>query len=186
LSSRKWDRSLAARELDDHTSEKLQELRLPAPSLFLKELRAYLQALTDSRELRKGGVNLPRLNPSPVDFPGCQQIDAGPRLFKSASPEPAIELSSGAKVSLGVTLRPMDTRGSQLVAYRFHLELPHPGIIQYLGIDLNAPKGTYDPLHQPRSHMHPGDHRVHVPYPVMHPLAILDRLIHVVAPSFSA
>ena len=84
----------------------------------------------------------------------------------------------------GTGLR-FDGEASSLLAYRFYLRLPPSSGLPFFRIDLNLSKGNYDPLDQPRSHLHPGFENVHLPFPVLEPLAVLDRFVHVIEPYFT-
>ena len=59
------------------------------------------------------------------------------------------------QLSFGVTLR-FDGRRTTLLSYRFHLSLLPASGLRFVRIDLNAAKESYDPLHRPRCHIHPG------------------------------
>jgi hypothetical protein len=70
------------------------------------------------------------------------------------------------------------------VSYRFHLHLPPTSGLRFVRIDLNSYKEGHDQLHMPRSHVHPGFEGIHIPFPAMRPLEVLDRIFHVIEPHF--
>ncbi len=117
--------------------------------------------MTDKRRTRDGSRLVSRKE---LDN-GDMEINAGPTIFPSPC-ESCIHFTSGAGLCFGITLRSAD-QGSKILAYRFYLQLPSRSGLSFLGFDLNPPKDDYDPLHQPRSHMHPGFEGIHIPFPVM-------------------
>ena len=183
MSNSSWNPDASVSDLEDHTTAKIAGIRLPSPEQFVRDLRAYLQIKIDRGRRLKSGVELVHLYRPPKEDVDCQQIDAGPGHLNPSSTDPWMCLRSGAKLALGITLR-RRTTDSELLAYRFHLEVPHSRVLTYVRIDLNKPKDGYDPLHQPRSHMHPGA-EIHLPFPAMHPLGVLDRIIDVIEPHFA-
>jgi hypothetical protein len=114
---------------------------------------------------------------------GDTQINAGPTIFREPC-ETCIQFRSGAQLSFGITLRSDGTR-TTLLSYRFYLSLLPASGLRFVRIDLNAPKEDYDPLHMPRSHIHPGAEGIHIPFPAMRPLEVLDRIVHVIEPYFT-
>ena len=179
LSVKFWNRAEAANALEARTEADLCSIDLPVPPECFREIRLYLQRITDTGRT-KNGVHV-------ISFRtlenGDTQIDAGPTIFHEPCSN-CIQFRSGAQLSFGITLR-FDGVKTSLLSYRFYLHmLPQSGL-KFIRIDLNPPKARYDPLHLPRSHMHPGFEGVHIPFPVMRPLEILDRLVHVIEPRFA-
>jgi hypothetical protein len=179
LSVKQWDSASAAKALDARTAAEIDGFALAAPNDCLREIRVYLQRMTDLRKTTNGAHVLSIRQAENGD----SQIDAGPTVFR----EPCINcihFRSGADLSFGVTLR---HRGGKttLVSYRFHVQLLSSSGLRFIRIDLNPHKEVYDALRIPRSHMHPGFEGLHIPFPVMRPLEVLDRIFHVIEPHFS-
>ncbi|MCP5118175.1 MAG: hypothetical protein GY953_45760 [bacterium] len=173
-----WDADEAARRLDAKFDDDVSKLELPAPNVCFSEIRAYLQTWTNRRRIRSF-----RHLSRKVDG-GDWLINAGPTMQKGPHEE-AIQFRSGAQLSSGVTLR-RDVDSTRLVACRFHLLLPQGSGLAFVRIDLNPANKEEDALREPRSHLHPGFPHVHLPFPVLRPLEVLDRLFHVVEPTFVA
>jgi len=180
LSSRGWNRAGAARALEARTAADLVHMDVSAPHECFREIRFYLQRATDTGRTRNGVHVLSRRELENGDT----QINAGPTIFREPC-ETCIQFPSGAQLSFGITLR-FDGSQTTLLAYRFYLHLLPASGLRFIRIDLNSPKEDYDPLHLPRSHMHPGFEGIHIPFPAMRPLEILDRMIHVIEPHFTA
>ena len=156
-------------------------MNLPAPHECFAQIRIYLQRMTDLGRTKNGAQLLKRR----TDDNGDSLIDAGPRIVKQDQPcANCIQFQSGAQLAFGITLR-SDGAKSSLLAYRFHIQLLPESGLQFVRIDLNSPKEHYDPLDQPRSHIHPGFENIHLPFPVLEPLAVLDRIVHVIEPRFT-
>lgn len=158
MSGKPWDKAAAAKALDERTNADLSNFDLSSPIDFFKELRWYLQRTTDTGRTRNGVHMLSRRT---LDT-GDTQINAGPTIFRDPC-DTCIRFSSGARLAFGIILRAVDGK-TTLLSYRFHLHLLPRSGLGFLRIDLNAPKGEYDPLHQPRSHMHPGFEGIHIPF----------------------
>lgn len=172
------DANAAAVLFERRTDSNLDVLNLPAPHACFREIRFYLQRMTDTGRTTNGTR---ALSQRVVDT-GEMQITAGPSIFREPS-ENCVEFRSRAKLAFGVTLRVENAR-TRLLSYRFHLQLLPTSGIRFVRIDLN-PVGHNDPLQVPRSHIHPGFPQIHLPYPVMTPLEVLDRIFHVIEPAFS-
>lgn len=179
MSIKAWDRIAAAQMLEERTELHLANIALPPPQLYFRQIRSYLQRITDTDQTTNGAHLLSQRT---LDN-GDTQIDAGPTIFREPC-EDCIQFRSGAKLSFGITLRVNGAR-TTLLSYRFHLALLPTSGLQFIRIDLNAPKDAYDPLHMPRCHMHPGFENILLPFPVMSPLAVLDRIMHVIEPRFT-
>ena len=179
LPGRAWDSAKAAIALDDRTNADILNMKIAAPRDSLSEIRSYLQRMIDSGRTRNG----PHLLSIKPIANGDVQIDAGPTVFKEPCGN-CIHFRSGAELSFGVTLR-HDGYKTTMLAYRFHIQLPLSSALEFIRIDLNPPRANYDPLHMPRSHMHPGYEGIHIPFPPMRPLEVLDRIVHVIEPHFT-
>ncbi len=180
MSGRAWDGAGAAKSLDAKVAAELDRIDLPPTQQFFGELRFYLQRMTDRGRLTKGARSLSQLETAE----GHTQINVGPTIFRAPC-ENCLIFRSGAQLSFGITLR-VDGSFSRLLAYRFHLNLIQSSGLRFIRIDLNTPKAEYDPMHMPRSHMHPGFEHVHIPFPAMHPMEVLDRIFHVIEPHFTS
>lgn len=179
MSVRPWNSTEAAKVLEARTEADLVKISLPPPHEFFRDVRIYLQRVTDRGRTSNGVHALSQLSLSNGD----SQINAGPTIFRDPC-ENCIRFQSGAQLAFGVTLR-YDGARSILLAYRFYLSLLPASGLRFVRIDLNTPKETYDPLHMPRCHMHPGFEGIHIPFPVMGPIEVLDRVVHVIEPHFT-
>lgn len=173
-----WDPHAAAHAHDRKVETDIAGMDVPAPNIYWRQIRAYLQRKTDRGQIRSGVRALVQLDRAPD-----MQITAGPAIYKSPC-DACIQFHSGAQLSFGLTLR-RDGNRSRLLAYRFHLALPGYSGLSFIRIDLNFLTDGCDPLQIPRSHFHPGFENIHLPFPVLSPLEILDRIFHVIEPSFT-
>jgi hypothetical protein len=173
-----WDANEAAKLFDQKAAEYLDNLIIPSPTDFLRQLKSYLQRMMDKDWITEGVQHVKQKRAENGDI----LISAGPQIHKVD--EPSIRFFSGAQLSFGITLRDEIAR-SRLISYCFHLQLPLGSKLEFFRIDLNPPKDKYDPLDQPRSHMHPGFRGIHVPFPTMSPLEVLDRIFYVIEPHFT-
>jgi hypothetical protein len=178
LSTRPWNKATAAKALEASTTADLVKIDLPEPHECFREIRLYLQRMTDIGRTKNGVHVL-----SQVSENNDTQINAGPTIFREPCAS-CIHFSSGAQLSFGITFR-LDGATTTLLSYRVHLHLLPGTGIRFVRIDLNPPNDDYDPLHVPRSHIHPGFEGIHIPFPVMTPLAVLDRIVHVIEPYFT-
>lgn len=179
MSGRPWDAAAAAKALDARMAADLDNMELPAPHECFREIRSYLQRQTDTGRTRNGA----RLLSQRALDNGDTQLDAGPTVFREPC-DTCVQFWSGAQLSFGITLR-TDGHKSKLLSYRFHLQLLPTSGLRFVRIDLNPPKKDNDPLRMPRSHLHPGFEGVHIPFPVMRPLEVLDRICLVIEPCFA-
>ena len=158
----------------------LRGLALPKPDAYYREIRNYLQRERDKGRIKTGHQSVRILKQQD----GSTLINVGPSIYKNPCQE-CIQFQSTAELSLGITL---STQGSdtELLSYRFHLQLPERSGLSFVRIDLNGPpKAGHDHLQVPRSHVHPGFEEAHIPFPVMTPLEVLDRIFHVIEPHFA-
>lgn len=150
-------------------ADDLDRLALPAPHECLSEIRSYLQRERDAHRIRDGAHQLKR-----------RDLDTGETQINVDR----VQFASGARLEFGITLRAEAGR-TKLLSYKFHLELLPASGLKFLRIDLNFSGRTCDPLRVPRSHLHPGFENIHLPFPVMRPLEVLDRIFHVIEPRFT-
>lgn len=179
LPARIWNRVQAALALEARTESELANIAFPPPHEYFSQTRLYLQRTTDTGRTRNGVHLLSRHSAGNGDT----QINAGPTIFREPC-DNCIKFKSGAQLSFGVTLG-LDGARTTLLAYRFYLSLLPASGLKFVRIDLNARKADYDPLQMPRCHIHPGFENVHIPFPVMSPIEVLDRIVHVIEPHFS-
>jgi hypothetical protein len=179
LSARLWNQVEAAKAFEARTATDVTSLGLPEPHEIYRQIRIYVQRMRD-KERTKNGVRV--LSHRDLGN-GDTQINAGPTIYREPC-ETCIQFRSGAQLSFGITLR-FDGKQTTLLSYRFYLSLQPASGLRFVRIDLNARNEAYDPLHEPRSHIHPGFEGVHIPFPVMGPIDILDRIVHVIEPHFT-
>jgi hypothetical protein len=158
-----------AESLDFKTDRELAALRLDLPKRVLTQIRAYLQRRADKMNVRNNPIQLLKLYPSN----GFAQIDLGPAIDKGLRGD-HFRFDSGARLSFGLTLREVE-RGSQIVAFRYHYELPDGQSPKFLRFDLRDQPHP-DPLAEPRCHLHPGIDDVRIPFSLHDPMEILDRI----------
>ena len=149
-----------ARERDTATEAALAGLMLEPPNILRLQLRAYLSRQVDHGRIRRTDEKIPQL----------AKVQGG--LDELSCPE--LEFSSGVRLTFNIQLEEHQ-RGWLVKRFKFHVHLPQPRSIKMVRIHLNAAV-MQDPLTAPRCHMHIGDSRAHVPFPVMNPRLIL-RLI---------
>lgn len=155
--------------LDSKTDDEIGRLRLGRPHEVFTEIRAYLWRRSEEMDTRNNPYQLLKLRETnSVAF-----IALGPPMDKGATAE-HFHFDSGARLSFGLTLREVN-RGSQLVSFRYHYQLPAASSPEYLRFELNEASHA-DPLVEPRCHLHPGLEDVRIPFPLHHPLEILDRV----------
>jgi hypothetical protein len=174
--SRRWDSGAAAKSFDEKLAASLEAIQLPPAHEYFRRLQSYLQRRTDERKIK----GFAHLLTHTIDENDLMEVFAGPTIYRPG--RPCLEFSSGAKLSFAFTLR-RQGEGSRLVSYRFDLRLPEKSGLKFMRIDLNGPNRGNDPLHVPRSHLHPGFPHIHIPFPVMTPLEVLDRIFFVVEPA---
>ena len=178
-----WDYAAAARASEQRWTSLIETVSLPSPNVLVRQVRTYLQRMTDTGRVIRGPRSISHLVSVFQEDEGYVQINVGPTIFKEPC-EDCIRFRSGAQLSFGLTVR-QDNLGVRLISYRFYLDLLNTSGLRFVRIDLNPPKSEYDPLHIPRSHIHTGFEGIHLPFPVMHPLEVLDRIFHVIEPHFT-
>jgi hypothetical protein len=130
---------------------------LDPPHILGRQLRDYLSRQVDRGRIRHANEKIPQLNRLPESL--------------SELACPGLEFLSGARLEFKIRLE-RDQRGWLVTQFQFHVRLPQPCAFGMLRIHLN-PGASHDPLTVPRCHMHIGDSRAHVPFPIMHPRLIL-------------
>lgn len=159
---------------DRKTQQEVSEGQLGSPRDVFSQIRAYLLRRSDEMETTNNPIQLLKFRP---EQGGWAEIALGPTFDKGPSAE-HFQFDSGARLSFGLTLRELDRRHSQLVAFRYHYQLPASGFPAYLRFDLNkAPH--LDALSEPQCHLHPGSEDIRIPMSLHDPLEILDRIFFV-------
>jgi hypothetical protein len=157
-----------AREREDRTGGALAEMLLEPPDQLQREVRHYL-----SRQ-----VDYDRMKRTDEKFPQLTQVQGG--LNELACP--GAEFSSGARLEFCVQLK--ETQQGWLVKrFRFHVHLAQARSIDMVRIHLNEVT-SYDPLAVPRCHMHIGNSRAHIPFPIMDPRLTLHLICDYLEPDF--
>jgi hypothetical protein len=155
------------------------QLHGPASEVF-SQIRAYLIRRSDEMVTKNNAIQLVKLA---RERNGMALIALGPAFDKGATPE-HFHFDSGARLSLGVTLRERG-KGSEIVSFRFHYQLPEGHSPQYIRFDLNESLHE-DSLAEPRCHLHPGIERVRIPISLHNPIEILDQVFFVLETNMAA
>lgn len=160
--------------LDERLDGAVRDFVLPDPKKLFLSLRNYLQQRADEGRAQNvfHKIRLLREN-------GVATVNLGPSIDKGHTEQHFI-FASGARLSFWLSLRG-EKRNWRLLAYRFHLHLPRAPF-EFLRFDLNE-KGHPEPLREPRCHVHLGPN-VRLPFLVLPPVDLLDRLFFVVEPAF--
>jgi len=157
-----------AREHEANIERALLEMLLEPPDRLGRQLRAYLSRQVDRGRMKRTSEKIPQL----------ATVRGGLNELSCAK----AEFSSGARLHFDIQLEE-EQRGWLVRRFRFRVHLPQPRSVNTVQIHLNA--GTsYDPLAVPRCHMHIGDSKGHLPFPVMDPRLILHLICEHVEPGF--
>jgi hypothetical protein len=157
-----------ARGREAASERALAEMFLETPDILGRHFRYYL----------KRRVHLHRMTPIGENVLTLTALTGG--VNELACPEAMF--SSGARLTFNIQLQP-GQRGWCVLRFKFHLHLASSRGIKMVRIDLN-PQTWHDPLTVPRCHMHIGDSRAHVPFPIMNPRLILHLLCEHIEPDF--
>jgi hypothetical protein len=155
-----------ARERDAATEIALAELMLEPPDLLRRQFRVYLSRQVDYGRIRRTNERIPQL------------ITVQGGLNELSCPE--LEFSSGVRLGFNIRLEEQQ-RGWLVKQFKFSVLLPERRGIRTVQIHLNA-AGSHDSLNVPRCHMHIGNSRAHVPFPVMNPRLILHLICEHIEP----
>ncbi len=168
------DRALPrAGELEARIERQVAEVVLPSFRQVLTSIRVYLL----NHNVETGNRNNVHKFLREKRVGDAALISFGPEFDKGPT-ESHYKLSSKIRLSFGITLREVNG-GCKLISYRFHLHLGAARGPSFLRFDLN--KGAHpNPLAEPRSHVHPGRDDIRLPFPVLRPLELLDRIFYVV------
>jgi len=168
------DRALKrAAALDAKTHEEVREQLYGPPHRVLSQIRAYLIRRSEEMETSNNAIKLLKFR---QDAHGIALIVLGPTFDKGPTPG-HFHFDSGARLSFALTLRERG-HSSELVAFRFHYQLPEGSSPEYLRFDLNETLHD-DALAEPRCHLHPGLEDVRIPLSLHDPIAILDQIFFV-------
>jgi hypothetical protein len=166
------ERALAqALAMDQATQSEILSMQLGPPRTVFSELRAYLIRRADEIGVEENNP-WTLLRYVPPDKGLCY-IALGPSVDKGPTPS-HFRFESGSRLSFGLTLAE-EGRGSRLVSFRYHYQLPDGMVPAYLRFDLN--KNLHDdPIKEPCCHLHPGLDEVRIPITLYEPFEILDRI----------
>jgi hypothetical protein len=167
-----------AEEFDRQVVRMLKDLRLPPPKELFQSVREHLQERSNSLRAQVNVQKILRFKPQGTEA----LIAVGPGIDKGPT-ETHFTFPSQARLSFAITVREQDG-GSRLLSHRYHLEFPPGRGLRFVRFDLN-PKVHENPLLEPRSHLHPGFPELRLPFPVLAPLDLLDRIFFVVEPAFA-
>ena len=166
-----WNRLVRATDFEAGVNTQLDSLSLPSPRQYQRLLDLYLQDLVNCRIL---AGKRSRLRTHSDQFDNFV-IDQGHWLGEpEEAPVESLHFTDGAKLGFIITLRETPA-GSRLVEATFNLALPPKAGLKFLSIHIEA-ETSKDPLGKSRSHCHPGFQSIHLPFPIMEPRAILDRI----------
>jgi hypothetical protein len=159
-----------AAELDAKTHKEVGERLYGPPHRVLSQIRAYLLRRCGEMETSNNPIKLLKFR---QDGHGMALIVLGPTFDKGPTPE-HFHFDSGARLSFALTLRERG-HSSELVAFRFHYQLPEESSPEYIRFDLNETLHE-DALAEPRCHLHPGLEDVRIPLSLHDPIEILDQI----------
>lgn len=172
----KWDKVVEANAYEREIDAQIQALKLPLANQLKRLLEAQVKGFANHYVVQdRGQSKLTR------DEHGNAILDWGHSMDPAAPPD-AIRFRSGATLGFIISLREM-ADSSRLLSASFNLLLPSKVGLEFLRIHIEG-KTPGDSVVKSRSHMHPGFQHVHVPFPVMDPRAILDRIAWEFVPKF--
>ncbi len=174
-----WNSIERAVEFETGVNAQIDALSLPNPRQYQRLLDLYLQDLVSCRILAGKRSRLRTLRDQFHNF----VIDQGHWHGEpNESPVESLHFTDGAKLGFIITLRETPA-GARLVEATFNLALPPTAGLKFLSIHIEA-ETPNDLLRKSRSHCHPGFQSIHLPFPVMEPRAILDRIAFEIVPKF--
>jgi hypothetical protein len=157
-----------AREREDKAEGALTEMLLEPPDRLRRQLRDYLSRQVDHGRMKRADERIVQL----VELLGGDKALACRKA----------EFSSGARLEFRIQLEATQP-GWLVKQFHFHLHLPRARSINTVRIHLK-PKAWHDPLEIPRCHMHIGNSRAHIPFPIMDPRLILYLICKHLEPDF--
>jgi|GEM_PF-3983673 len=155
------DAAALALQMEERFGRDLREIRIGSFRVLRAEVHGVLSRYPNARQMN----NVHRLL---RDEQSKSVLRLGPTIDEGPT-DSHFRLQSGWRLSFGITV----TANDELVAYRFHVQRKR----RFLRFDLNTRKHS-DPLREPRSHLHPGDDGVRLPFPVMHPVQLLHHILY--------
>ncbi len=174
-----WNRLERATDFEAGVNTQLDSLSLPTPNQYTRLLDLYLQDLVSCRILVGKRSRLRTHSDQSNNF----VIDQGHWHGEpDEAPIESLHFTDGAKLGFIITLRGTPA-GSRLVEAAFNLALPATAGLKFFRIHVEA-ETPNDHLQKSRSHCHPGFQSIHLPFPVMEPRAILDRIAFEIFPKF--
>lgn len=159
-----------ARDRENKTQDSLAQLLLEPPDRLRRQMRAYFARKAECHRIRRTNEKIPQLT----------TVQGG--LNELACP--GLEFLSGTRLEFKMRLEE-DRRGWLLKQFQFHVFPPGARRVPMLQIHLNI-GASHDPLTVPRCHMHIGDSRAHVPFPIIHPGLILYLICEHIEPELGA
>ncbi len=160
--------------LDSKLENQAAEIKLPR----FKEVLAHLRVYLSKQNLELGLENNIQQILKTVVKPNLGIITVGPPFDKGPT-ESHFKMPFGARLSFGITLREGNGACS-LIAYRFHIQMGGGSKPAFYRFDLNERRHD-TPLVEPRCHVHPGRDDIRLPFPVLGPIEVLDRIFYVIA-----
>jgi hypothetical protein len=157
-----------AREREDKVQGALTEMLLEPPDQLLRELRYYLVRQVDHDRAK-------HTNEKIIQLALCQE-----GLNELACLE--AKFSSGALLKFRIQLEKTQC-GWLVKRFQFHIRFKRTCRIDKIQIHLNQ-EASRDPLEIPRCHVHIGDSRAHIPFPIMDPRLILHLICECIEPDF--
>jgi hypothetical protein len=157
-----------AREREAKTEGALAEMLVEPPHILLRQLRTYLFRQKDRDRMERMDEKILQLATvqGGVNELACREA----------------EFSSGARLEFRIQLE--STQRDWLVKqFHFHLHFPRARSINMVRIHLKA-EVWHDPLVVPRCHLHIGDSKAHIPFPIMDPRLILYLICERLEPDF--
>jgi len=157
-----------ARSREEIFERDLAQMDLESPDLLMRKLRHYLAIQVDRRRLKSSNDHMVRL----------ETVAGGDKELVC----PGVKFLSDAQLNFKVHLQPRQP--SYVVRqFQFHLRLSGGRNINMVRIHLND-GAAHEPERVPRCHLHIGDSRAHVPFPIMNPLLTLYLICEHIEPDF--
>lgn len=157
-----------ARDRDGQMEAALGTMLIGSPGMLVRQLRHDLSRQTEHRRMKRADEKTPRL----------ETLQGG--VTKLVCEE--TEFFSGARLSFELQLD-REQRGWRVMSFEFHLRLPSERNIDMVRIELNS-EASDDPLRIPRCHLHVGESKAHIPFPIMNPRLILSLICEHIEPDF--
>jgi hypothetical protein len=144
------------------------------------EMKRRLLAASNARELADAPhdiLNWLKRKEAPEHGLGAHAIVGGAKNFRRDPAQAHFTRADGAWFDFALTVRERSGQPLELLAYNFEIRFPGDAVPQFLRFDLNSPKhSNQDAGH--RSHLHPGNDDLLLPYPALTPIEILDLFVH--------